>query len=119
MEKRFNPGDFLFFQLEAGFAIIRVIGIDLMDGDVIWHIVAYDDLFPDIDSIESAIENPELLSIAIPQIALTNRAFESTQVAEIGNVPVSDIESEILSKWRNDPDRPVSDRSIRLHLGLR
>jgi len=119
MEHRFKPGDFLFFQLEAGFALIRVLDIEENGNDRVWHVVGYNDLFPDIESIESAVASPESLSVSIPHIALTNRAFESTQVADIGNASLTDAEKMKLRTWANDPSAELSDRSIRLHLGLR
>lgn len=118
MEHRFKPGDFLFFQLEAGFALIRLLDIEEEDNDLVWHIVGYNDLFPDIESIERAVAQPESLTVSIPHIVLTNRAFESTQVADIGNSEMSDAEQGLIKEWRENSNE-VSDRSIRLHLGLR
>jgi hypothetical protein len=119
MEHRFKAGDFLFFQLEAGFALIRVLDIEEETNDLVWHLVGYNDLFPDIESIERAVESPDSLSISIPHVALTNRAFESTQVADIGNAELSDAEKLLIKKWTEDASAEISDRSIRLHLGLR
>lgn len=119
MQHRFKAGDFLFFQLEAGFALIRLIGVDENDGDTVWHVAAFNDLFPDVDSIERAIADPDALSILIPHVALTNRAFESTQVSDIGNSALKDDELSLLRSWHEDPERRISDRSIRLLTGLR
>lgn len=119
MEPRFETGDFLFYQLEAGFALIRVLGVSEVDGNTVWHFAAYNDLFQDVDSIENAISKPHDLSISIPHVALTNRAFESTQVAEIGNSPITEDEISRLTVWQNDPQRSVADKSIRLLTGLR
>ena len=79
----------------------------------------YGDFFPDVDSAETALADLSGLSLSSPHIALTNRAFESTQVAKIANIPLNDRENEPLTKWRSDPNRYVSDRSVRLMLGLR
>jgi len=73
----------------------------------------------DVDSAESAINAPESLKVQIPHVAITNRAFESTQVARIANAPLNDIELSELTKWQNGPDHEIHDRSIRLLLGLR
>ncbi len=119
MSQNFQPGDFLVFQLEAGFAMLRLLAVEEGDAGKVWHVAAYDDLFPDVDSAEAASANPEQLTQSIPHIALTNRAFESTQVAKISNIPLTDNETKALNNWQNDPTREVSDRSVRLMLGLR
>ena len=117
MPQEFAPGDFLVFQLEAGFGLLRVLGSEGHDGNKVWHLAAYRDLFLDVDSAEEAIKRPESLSIEIPHVALTNRAFESTQVAKLASAPVDG--SQALNEWNADPSRQVHDRSIRLMLGLR
>lgn len=119
MSQNFQPGDFLVFQLESGFALLRLLAVDGSDGDKVWHVAAYDDFFPNVDSAEAALADLPVLSLSSPHIALTNRAFESTQVARIANIPFNDREIEPLTKWRNNPNREVSDRSVRLMLGLR
>ena len=119
MPQSFNPGDFLVFQLEAGFGLLRVLSIETNGGDPIWHLAAYRDLFPDIDAVESASAAPDRLSISDPHLALTNRAFESTQVAKIANAPLTENELKPFLEWQTGSDRQVSDRSVRLMLGLR
>lgn len=119
MSQNFQPGDFLVFQLESGFALLRLIAIDEMRGAKTWHVAAYGDFFPDVESAEAALTDPSRLSVNSPHIALTTRAFESTQVARIANIPLDASETELLNEWRNDPNREVSDRSVRLLLGLR
>lgn len=119
MAQNFQPGDFLVFQLEAGFALLRVLGVDSADGDTRWHIAAYSDFFPDVDTAESTAITTGNLSVSKSHIALTNRAFESTQVAKIAHAPLNESELEPLEKWRSASDREVSDRSVRLMLGLR
>src|SRR5688572_9841066 len=81
MEHRFQAGDFLFYQLESGFALIRLLEVEDSAEDAIWHLSAFHDLFPDVETIEKAVSMPDSLSVSIPHVALTNRAFESTQVA--------------------------------------
>lgn len=119
MSQNFQPGDFLVFQLESGFALLRLLAVDEIDGEKVWHIAAYGDFFPDVDAAEAAAAAPAVLSISNPHIALTSRAFESTQVANIANIPLTPAEHKQLDDWRNDSHREVSDRSVRLMLGLR
>ena len=109
----FVAGDFLVFQIESGFGLMRVLQIDDSGADPVWHVTVYRDLFPEIDYAELAIASPESLTPEIEHIALTDRAFESTQVSRLGNVPLKDGELNL------DDDSVVSDRSIRLLLGLR
>jgi hypothetical protein len=115
----FEPGDFLIFQLESGYALLRVLGVDVDGGDAVWHVAGYRDLFMDIDNADAALENPASLSVDNPHMAVTNRAFESTQVAKMRNVPLTPDEARPLEVWRASSDRHVSDKSVRLLLGLR
>ena len=119
ISQNLQPGDFLVFQLEAGFALLRLLAVDETDGNKTWHIAAYGDFFLDVEAAEAALGDPRGLSINAAHLALTNRAFESTQVARIANIPLTDQETESLTAWRNDPGHEVSDRSVRLMLGLR
>jgi hypothetical protein len=51
-------------------------------------------------------------------MALTNRAFERTPAARLGNRPVVDEELAAYRDWLNG-DRHISDRSALLMLGIR
>lgn len=115
----FNPGDFLIFQLESGFALLRVLAVDTTDGDGVWHVAAYRDFFLDTESAENAIDQPETLAVEKSHIALTNHAFESTQVARLRNIPLTEAELNGYRAWKSDPTHEIFDRSIRLILGLR
>lgn len=115
----FNPGDFLIFQLESGFALLRVLAVDATDGDGVWHVAAYRDFFLDPESAENALDHLETLAVDRSHIALTNHAFESTQVARLRNIPLNENDLEGYEAWKLSLDRKVSDRSIRLLLGLR
>ena len=115
----FSPGDFLIFQLESGYALLRVLDSEVRDGDQVWHIAAYGDLFLDPESADTAIDTPANLVIEKPHLALTNRAFESTQVAKMGHVPLSDRDLEAYETWKREGGGEISDRSVRLLLGLR
>ncbi len=119
MSQQFQPGDFLVFQLEAGFALLRVLGVDEHENDVTWHVAAYSDFFPDVENAEAAIATHANLQVSTPHLALTDRAFASTQVARLSNTSLTDQELRPLTDWQNGPDRTVNDRSVRLLLGLR
>lgn len=119
MSQDFQPGDFLVFQLEAGFALIRLLAVDAAVDAKVWHVAAYGDFFPDVDSAEAATAFPAALTVLNDHMPLTDRAFESTQVARISNVPLTDRELRSLSAWRSGPNGKVSDRSVRLMMGFR
>ena len=119
MSQKFQPGDFLVFQLESGFALLRLLAVNEVNGETLWHIAAYGDFFADVETAEAAALDPATLTVANPHIALTSRAFESTQVARIANVRLTDGELAPLSQWSKDPDPEISDRSVRLMLGVR
>lgn len=114
----FVPGDFLAFQLESGFGLIRVLAIGSDGGQTVWHVRVYSDLFLDIESAEAqALQGS--LSVAIDHVALTERAFESTQVSRLANQELTSDLVSLVHEWEKDPERTISDRSVRLHLGLR
>lgn len=118
MSSSFNPGDDLIFQLESGFGLLRVLAIDGEGADTVWHLLAYDEFFPDVESAEAALARETPLSILKAHMALTNRAFERTPAARLGNRPVTDDELSAYKAWLNS-DRAVSDRSALLMLGIR
>ena len=115
---QFAPGDDLIFQLESGFGLLRVIAIDEEVDKNTWHLMAYEELFPDVETAEGALANPESLHVRKPHMALTDRAFERTPAARLGNRPVSEDERSEYEKWLAG-GREVSDRSALLMLGLR
>ena len=119
MSQNFQSGDYLVFQLEAGFALLRLLDLEENEQGRVWHVAAFSDFFPDVESAEAAIGSPEPLTISNPHIALSTRAFESTQVARLENMPLTESDTEPVRCWRSDPLRVVADRSIRLLLGLR
>jgi len=118
MSEQFAPGDDLIFQLESGYGLLRVIAIDERDGKTIWHLSAYEELFGDIESAERALTLPDSLHIRQKHMALTERAFQRTPAARIGNRPVTDSELRMYEEWHQS-DGHVSDRSALLMLGLR
>lgn len=111
------PGDDLLFQLESGFGLLRILAIDGDDADTVWHLLAYDEFFPDVEAAEAALQHANL-PVRNPHLALTNRAFERTPTARLGNRPVNDTELTEYRNWLNS-DRKVFDRSALLMLGLR
>ena len=118
MSNAFNPGDDLIFQLESGFGLLRVLAVEGEGADATWHLLAYDEFFPDVESAELALARETPLPIRKAHMALTNRAFERTPVARLGNRPVTDDELSAYRDWLNS-DRTVSDRSALLMLGIR
>ena len=118
MSEALNPGDDLVFQLESGFGLLRVLAIDGAGADTVWHLLAYDEFFPDVESAEVALAQSAGLAVRRAHMALTNRAFERTPVARLGNRPVTDDELIGYRQWL-DTDRTVSDRSALLMLGIR
>jgi hypothetical protein len=119
MSQDFYPGDFLVFQLESGYGLLRVLDVIDDNGSNVWHLAAYEDLFLDVEMAETALQDRERLKISHPHIALTERAFNSTQVAKISSAPLQPFETEAYIGWQASPAKNVSDRSVRLILGLR
>jgi hypothetical protein len=118
MDQQFAPGDYLIFQLESGFGLLRVIAIDENEGQTIWHLMAYEELFPSIEAAEQTIASPAPLHVRQAHMALTNRAFERTPAARLGNREINDQERDQYERWLQG-GREVSDRSALLMLGLR
>ena len=118
MSYPFNPGDDLIFQLESGFGLLRVLAVAGEGSETVWHLLAYDDFFPDVEAAEAALAAATPLPVRKPHMALTNRAFERTPVARLGNRPVTQEELAAYNVWLNS-DRSISDRSALLMLGVR
>ena len=111
------PGDDLIFQLESAFGLLRVLAVE-GEADTVWHLLAYDDFFPDVESAEAALARGTPLPVRKAHMALTNRAFERTPTAKLGNRPVTADELVAYNEWLNG-EREVSDRSALLMLGIR
>lgn len=114
----FVAGDDLVFQLESAFGLLRVLAVEGEGSETIWHLLAYDEFFPDVESAELALAQGKSLPIRLPHMALTNRAFERTPTARLGNRPVTDDELVAYNAWLQS-ERAVSDRSALLMLGIR
>ncbi len=119
MSQNFQAGDFLIFQLESAFALLRVLAIEENERDTIWHLAGYNEMFLDIDAADAALENYQSLSVSNPHMALTNRAFEATEVARMKNAPLSVEELKPFEDWKKQENRDIADRSVKLLLGLR
>jgi len=118
MEPPFAPGDDLIFQLESGYGLLRVIAIEEHAGNRVWHLLAYEEFFPDVESAESAVREPSALHIRKSHMALTERAFERTPAARLDNRPVTEDEQREVENWKATNGQ-VSDRSALLMLGVR
>ena len=119
MGQAFIPGDDLIFQLESGFGLLRVLALEELEGvGTVWHLLAYEELFPDVETAEAALKEPGALHVRRGHLALTDRAFERTPAARLGNRPVTEDELSAYREWVERGDA-VSDRSALLMLGLR
>ncbi len=118
MAQAFDAGDDLIFQLESGFGLLRVLAVEERAEGVVWHLLAYEELFPDVETAEAALARPGALHVRKDHMALTNRAFERTPAARLGNRPVTEEELEPYRQWAASGGQ-VSDRSALLMLGLR
>ena len=119
MSQKFQAGDFLIFQIESAYGLLRILAIEQTEAETVWHLAAYNEMFLDIEIADVALENSSDLTFSYPHLALTTRAFESTQVARMKNEPLSKDELKAFEEWKTSANREVSDRSVRLLLGLR
>jgi hypothetical protein len=119
MTHQFAPGDDLIFQLESGLGLLRVLAIEGDGAETVWHLLAYDEFFPSAEAAEAALTQAGSLSIRNPHMAMTDRAFERTPAARLGNRPVNEEELAGYREWQRSETRKVSDRSALLLLGIR
>ena len=119
MSQDFQAGDFLIFQIESGYGLLRILAIDETATGKIWHLGAYNEMFLDVEMADAALENYQTLTKSYQHLALTNRAFESTQVARMKNEPLTEADLNNLRDWESNSPDAVSDMSVRLLLGLR
>ncbi len=118
MSLSFMPGDDLIFQLESGFGLLRVLAVEAHDGATVWHLMAYEELFPDVETAESALADGAGLHVRAAHLPLTEHAFEKTPAARLGNRAVREAELTAYRAWAARGGA-VSDRSALLMLGLR
>jgi len=118
MALTYAPGDDLVFQIESGFGLIRVLAVEGEGRDAVWHILVYQDFYPDVESAEAALARGRVLETRTPHLALTEHAFEKTPAARLGNRPVSEDELNGFRRWQQTGGE-VHDRSVLLMLGMR
>jgi hypothetical protein len=119
MPHQFEPGDDLIFQLESGLGLLRILAIEGEGAETVWHLLAYEEFFPSVETAEAALAQPGSLNIRKAHMALTDRAFERTPAARLGNRPLADEELAAYREWEKSDTRKVSDRSALLLLGIR
>ena len=119
MSHQFSPGDDLLFQLESGMGLLRILAIEGDGAETVWHLLAYEEFFPSAEAAEAALQLPDSLHIRKAHMALTDRAFERTPAARLGNRPLRESELAAYYAWQQSPERTVSDRSALLQLGVR
>ncbi|HAF16186.1 MAG TPA: hypothetical protein DHU55_10930 [Blastocatellia bacterium] len=119
MPHEFSPGDDLIFQLESGLGLLRILAIEGEGAETVWHLLAYDEFFPSVEAAEEALARPGSLAIRNAHMALTDRAFERTPAARLGNRPLANPELAAYKEWLQSDTRKVSDRSALLLLGIR
>ncbi len=115
----FAPGDDLIFQLESGFGLLRVIAVSERAGETVWHLLAYEELFPDVETAEAALGDAARLGIRVAHPPPTEHAFRKTPAARLGTRPVAEDELAAYRMWSERGDGEVFDRSALLMLGLR
>ncbi len=118
MSLTFVPGDDLIFQLESGFGLLRVLAVEASAGTTVWHLLAYEELFPDVETAERALADAAQLHVRAAHLPLTEHAFEKTPAARLGNRPVHTEELAAYHDWAARGGEPF-DRSALLMLGLR
>ena len=119
MTQSFAPGDDLLFQLESGFGLLRILAIEGSGPETVWHLMAYEEFFPSAEAAETALAEPQRLHVRQSHLALTDRAFERTPAAKLGNRPLTEAELAPYHQWLKAEERIVSDRSALLMLGIR
>jgi hypothetical protein len=98
---------------------LRILAIEETERGTVWHLAAYNEMFLDIETADAALGNSSSLTISRPHLAVTNRAFESTQVARMKNESLTEVELKPFQDWKENSNQKVSDTSVRLLLGLR
>ena len=119
MTLTFAPGDDLIFQLESGFGLLRVLAVEERGGELVWHLLAYEEFFPDVEAAEAALAHGEALGVRAAHLPLTDQAFGKTPAARLGNRPVAEDELAAYRAWSASGDGQPFDRSALLLLGLR
>ena len=119
MSQSFIAGDNLIFQLESGYGLLRVLAVEGGGAETTWHLLCYEELFPDPEAAELALANPTLLHVREPHLVLTDRAFERTPAAKLSHHEIMDDELASYRQWQTSGERRVVDRSVIQLLGMR
>ena len=119
MSQSFQPGDYLIFQLESGFGVLRVLASEGEGAERVWHLLAYDEFFPTVEAAEDALADGRVFAVRKPHMAVTERAFERTPAARLATRPVTEEELAPYFDWLHSENKDVSDRSALLLLGIR
>ena len=119
MPHQFAPGDDLIFQLESGLGLLRILAIEGEGAETVWHLLAYEEFFPSVEAAEAALAQPGEMKVLKQHMALTDRAFERTPAARLGNRPLTEVELAAYRQWKESDTPRVSDRSALLLLGIR
>lgn len=119
MAQSFAPGDDLIFQLESGYGLLRVLAVEGQGPQAVWHLLAYEEFYPTVEAAEQALAQPGPLTVRRAHMALTDRAFERTPAALLGNRALREQELAPYYQWLQSEQRDVSDRSAHLMLGIR
>ena len=118
MAQQFSPGDYLVFQLESGFGLMRVLAVEQRGDETAWHLLVYEQFFPDIESAEAALAQSGGLHPRIAHMALTSRGFERSPTALLGNRTLTEDELQPYRAWIESAGE-VFDRSVFQMIGIR
>lgn len=118
MALEFEAGDDLVFQVESGFGVLRVLAREGEGDERVWHLLVYEEFYPDVESAEAALSSGHEMAARLPHVAITEHAFEKTPAARLGNRPVNERELAALESWRVEGG-DIHDRSVLLMLGMR
>src|SRR5712691_7435211 len=105
MTHQFAPGDDLVFQLESGLGLLRILAIEGEGAETVWHLLAYEEFFPNVEAAEAALAEPASLTVRNPHLVLTDRAFERTPAAKLGNREVTKEELAAFRGWLQSDTR--------------
>ena len=87
MSHQFQPGDDLIFQLESGYGLLRLLAVDGEGADTIWHLMAYDEFFPDVETAEAALLSGVPFPVRRAHMALTSAHSNERQLHGLVTVP--------------------------------
>ena len=118
MALSYQPGDDMVFQVESGFGLFRVLAAEGDGAERVWHVLVYEQFYPDVEMAEEALAEGGTLAAWTPHLALTDHALTKTPASRLGNRPVTERELAPVLDWR-ERGGPAHDRSLLLMLGIR